>query len=277
MAKKIGIGTMKDSDTIVLHDAFAFKGGGERLIYTLCQELKTALAFGYQNEETFNLKELPGQLIDLDSESSIPCWRTLKRINSFHQRTKFLSEYENVIYSGQDSPLAISSHPNGKNIYYCHTPPRSIYDLKEEHIASQPPLRKLAHLLYNACFQSLYERAIQKMDVVVANSKNVQSRIQKFLRLESTVIHPPCDTEKFRWIGQDNYYLSTARLLSYKRVDVIIRAFARLREKRLIITSTGPEEAPLKKLAEGFDNIQFTGNVNDQELQKLIGNAIPDY
>ena len=55
---------------------------------------------------------------------------------------------------------------------------------------------------------------------------------------------------------------------------MIIQAFTQLPEKCLIVSSTGPEEKYLKQLAEGFDNIQFTGDINDQELQKLIGNAI---
>ncbi len=265
---------MKYSDTITLHDAFAFKGGGERLIYTLCQELKTDLAFGHQTADSFDLTRLPGHCINLEAESNLPLWRTLKRFFTFRQKTRILQKYENVIYSGQNSPLAVVNHPKGRNIYYCHTLPRSIYDLKDTHLASQPPLRKLAHHLYNAFFQPIYEKAVRKMDVIVANSKNVQSRIQKFLKLESIVIHPPCDTEKFRWAGQADYYLSNARLLSYKRVDVIVKAFSFLSDKKLIVTSTGPEEKRLRGLAEGHKNIHFTGNVDDSELQKLIGNAI---
>ena len=39
---------MKTSDTIILHDAFEFKGGGERLVQILCRELGADLAFGYK-------------------------------------------------------------------------------------------------------------------------------------------------------------------------------------------------------------------------------------
>ena len=112
------------------------------------------------------------------------------------------------------------------------------------------------------------------MDVILADSKNVQNRIQKFLGLESTVLYPPCDVDKFNWMGQEGYYLSTARLTSYKRVDIIIQAFIKLPQKRLVIASTGPDEKRLKQLAEGFDNIQFTGDINDNELKNLIGNSI---
>ena len=265
---------MKHSDTVILHDAFAFKGGGERLVYLLCRDLEADLAFGYRNKKTFNLDELSNNLINLESESKLPAWRTIKRLHTFRNKTKFLYRYKNVIYTGQNSSLAVSNHSEGKNIYYCFTPPRSMYDLKESHLASQTPLERLRHVLYNTFYQPLYENAIRKMDVILADSKNVQNRIQKFLGLESTVLYPPCDVDKFNWMGQDDYYLSTARLTSYKRVDIIIQAFIKLPQKRLVIASTGPDEKRLKQLAEGFDNIQFTGDINDNELKNLIGNAI---
>ena len=265
---------MKNSDTVILHDAFAFKGGGERLVNIVCRDLKADLVFGYRNKSAFNLDDLPNKLINLDSESNLPVWRTVKRFHAFRNKTKFLNDYKNVIYTGHNSPLAVSNHSKGKNIYYCLTPPRSIYDLKESHLASQTPLGKLRHELYNAFHKPLYENAIRKMDLILADSKNVQNRIQKFLGLESTVLYPPCDVDKFNWMGQEDYYLSTARLTSYKRVDIIIQAFIKLPEKRIIIASTGPDEKKLKQLAEGFDNIQFTGDINDNELKNLIGNSI---
>ena len=265
---------MKNSDTVILHDAFAFKGGGERLVNIVCRDLKADLVFGYRNNKTFNLDKLPNKLVNLDSESNLAVWRTIKRFHAFRNKTKFLNDYKNVIYTGHNSPLAVSNHSKGKNIYYCLTPPRSIYDLKESHLASQTPLGRLRHELYNAFHKPLYENAIRKMDLILADSKNVQNRIQKFLGLESTVLYPPCDVDKFNWMGQEGYYLSTARLTSYKRVDIIIQAFIKLPQKRLIITSTGPDEKKLKQLAEGFANIQFTGDINDNELKNLIGNAI---
>ena len=265
---------MKHSDTVILHDAFAFKGGGERLVQILCRDLKVDLAFGHRNKKTFNLDKLPNKLINLESESNLAVWRTIKRLHTFRNKTKFLKKYKNVIYTGQNSSLAVSNHSEGKNIYYCFTPPRSMYDLKESHLASQTPLERLRHVLYNAFYQPLYENAIRKMDVILADSKNVQNRIHKFLGLESTVVYPPCDLDKFCWISQGNYYLSTARLTPYKRVDIIIQAFTKLPRKQLLIASTGPDEKRLKQLAEGFDNIQFTGDINDNELKNLIGNAI---
>ena len=85
---------MKNSDTVILHDAFAFKGGGERLVYLLCRDLEADLAFGYRNKSAFNLDELSSNLINLESESKLPAWRTIKRLHTFRNKTKFLYRYK---------------------------------------------------------------------------------------------------------------------------------------------------------------------------------------
>jgi len=260
--------------TIVVHDAFAFKGGGERLVHTLCKGLNLDLTFGVQTDQSYDLAELPGKCIDLKIRSRLWGWRTVKRIFGFRSKTKFLKNYETVIYSGQDSPLAVNNHPDGKNIYYCHTPPRSLYDLKGYRLASLSPRQAFNHRAFNLFFQPLYESAIGKMDVIIANSMNIQKRITKYLRKDSVVIHPPCDTEESSWLGQEDYYLSFARLDPLKRVDTIIQAFIQMPDKRLIVASTGPELEMLKKLADGKKNIIFAGPVNDKQLKVLVGNAI---
>jgi len=258
----------------VLHDSFAFKGGGERLVHTLCQGLELDLAFGERSDQGFDLDALPGKLIDLKVRSHLWGWRTVQRFYSFTSKTRFLKNYESVIYSGQNSPLAVRNHPDGKNIYYCHTPPRSLYDLKDHRLASLSSIQSLQHRAFNRYFQPLFESAINKMDLIIANSANIQKRIKKYLQKDSVVIHPPCDTESFHWLGQDDYYFSFARLDPLKRVDIVVKAFTQMPDKRLVITSTGSEMKRLKQLAEGSENIAFTGPVDDSQLKDLLGNSI---
>ena len=260
--------------TIVVHDSFAFKGGGERLVHALCGGLNLDLAFGTRSDQGFDLGKLPGNCIDLKIRSTFWGWRTVKRFYMFRYKTRFLKNYQTVIYSGQDSPLAVHNHPDGKNIYYCHTPPRSLYDLREYRLASLSFSQNLNHRAFNLCFQPLFESAIRKMDLIIANSGNIQKRIKKYLHKDSIVIHPPCDTQNFHWLGQEDYYISFARLDPLKRVDVIVKAFAQMPDKRLVIASTGPELGRLKALAEKSRNITFVGSVNDQQLKDLLGKSI---
>jgi len=260
--------------SIVVHDSFAFKGGGERLVHTLCQGLNLDLAFGTRSNQGFDLGNLPGNCIDLKIRSSFLGWRTLKRFYAFRFKTQFLKNYETVIYSGQDSPLAVHNHPAGKNIYYCHTPPRSLYDLKEYRLATLSFGQNLNHRAFNLWFKPLFESAIWKMDLIIANSVNIQKRIKKYLHKDSIVIHPPCNTQNFYWLGQEDYYISFARLDPLKRVDIIVKAFNQMPDKRLVIASSGPELEKLKGLAEGSKNIFFAGTVDDNKLQDLLGKSI---
>jgi glycosyltransferase involved in cell wall biosynthesis len=67
--------------------------------------------------------------------------------------------------------------------------------------------------------------------------------------------------------------LHVGRLVEWKRVDMLMRAFARVRERfpdaELLIIGSGPEEAKLKKLAGELRlgaSVCFLGGVYDQEL-----------
>ena len=57
-------------------------------------------------------------------------------------------------------------------------------------------------------------------------------------------------------------------------MDVVIEAFRRMPDKRLIVVSGGSELAKLRRLAADANNIEFVGWVDDVLLQGLIGNAI---
>jgi hypothetical protein len=75
---------------MVLHDAFAFKGSGERLVETLCRGLDLDLAYGHWSPNSFNLDHLQGRIINLKAASSLLVWRTIKRSRAFRVRTGFL-------------------------------------------------------------------------------------------------------------------------------------------------------------------------------------------
>lgn len=267
---------MKSAKAIVVHDAFTFKGGGERLVDILCRGLELDLAYGQFMPQSFDLSEFKGNRIDLKATApDVLGAHTFKRLWAFCKKTKFLKDYPKVIYSGVYAPLAVRNHPNGKNIFYCHTPPRFLYDLKDYYISTVPLWRRVRFLnLHMLIFQPLYEDALKRMDVIVVNSHNVRKRVKKYFNLDAQVVYPPCETDKFKWIGQENYYLSMARLDPLKRIDILIKAFAKMPDKKLVISSCGPQEKILKQLARGVKNISFTGAVDDQQLSELVGNAI---
>ncbi len=211
---------------------------------------------------------------DLGIKSKYAGWRTFRNMTEFARKTTFLSDYDWVLYSGYNAPVAVHNHPHGVNLLYCHTIPRFVYDLRDYYLDIVPRWQRPMLQALIDFVQPRYEAAYAEMDLVIANSENVQKRIKHYLGRDSVVVYPPCDIDQYCWQGQGDYYLSTARLERYKRVDLIIEAFRRMPEKRLVIVSGGSDVNRLKRLAAHADNIQFTGWVTSAAMRELIGHAI---
>src|SRR5438270_3644805 len=109
--------------------------------------------------------------------------------------------------------------------------------------------------------------AAQRVDVFIANSKNVAERIRRFYRRESLLLYPPVDTRK-GYIDDrtEDYYLSVGRLVDTKRIDLLIAACNKLR-RRLVIVGGGREERRLKAIAG--PTIEFAGRVSQERLGEL--------
>ncbi len=220
------------------------------------------------------LARFGNRVVDLGAGASGAEERAIRTMRAFRRRTKFLAAYDWVIYSGSYGPMAVHNHPAGRNILYCHTIPRFAYDLRDYYRRHTPVLLRPALWALGHYVRRRYERAFAHMDAVAVNSENVQTRVQAFLGGPSRVIYPPCDTAAFRWLGQADYYLSTARAEPYKRLDTIVKAFAAMPDRRLIVTSGGSELAMLRRIAAGALNIEFTGWVSKQALAELVGRSI---
>jgi glycosyltransferase involved in cell wall biosynthesis len=105
-----------------------------------------------------------------------------------------------------------------------------------------------------------------RVDDFVANSENVRRRIWKTYRRESSVVHPPVAVETFVHQPAQDYFLAVSELVSYKRLDYAVRAFARS-GRRLRIVGDGPEYKRLKQQSGG--TVEFCGRVSDPELREL--------
>jgi glycosyltransferase involved in cell wall biosynthesis len=261
---------------ILLYDFLLVKGGAEQLSLTLVNNFpNSSLCVGFINSEIFSdetLKKI--SFCELTSPTQIIGWQTLKTLFVFRHQTKLLAVYDWVIFSGSNAPVAVHNHPNGKNILYCHTIPRFAYDLKDYYLSratwwKKPLLQLLIHYV-----KLRYERAIEKMDVIIANSENVKRRIKKYLNRDAVVIYPPIEVDNYKWIKQGDYYLSTARVESYKRIELVVRAFMEMPDKKLIVASGGSDLERLQSLATDYSNISFTGWCDDEQWQQLIGEAI---
>jgi glycosyltransferase involved in cell wall biosynthesis len=77
-----------------------------------------------------------------------------------------------------------------------------------------------------------------RIDSFVANSTTVAGRINRYYGANSVVIHPPVDTAAFSIASPaelGDYYLMAGELVSYKRPDLAVRAFNKMKLKLVVI------------------------------------------
>ena len=160
-----------------------------------------------------------------------------------------------------------------KHLAYIHTPMRWAWDMEQDYL-SRERFVKFAQPLIRAQIRKLREWdmiAGQRPDKIIANSKFVKNRIKKYWARDSEVIYPPVEVTKESNYENHGAFVSICRLVTYKRVDLIIRAFNKLPEKNLIIIGSGPELARLKMMAK--KNIMLIGRVADQKKFDILRGA----
>lgn len=89
-----------------------------------------------------------------------------------------------------------------------------------------------------------------RVDHYISNSDYVGRRIKETYRRESTTIHPNIDISNFELCeNKQDYYLTSSRLVAYKKIDVVIEAFNEMPDKKLIVIGGGPNLEAYRKLA----------------------------
>ena len=97
-----------------------------------------------------------------------------------------------------------------------------------------------------------------RVDCFIANSKYIAKRIKKVYGRESVVIYPPVDVDKFEVCTQkENFYLTASRMVPYKRIDLIVEAFSKMPDKRLVVIGNGPDSGKVKRKAG--KNVELLG------------------
>ena len=240
--------------------------------------LDADIASGFFSEWSFNLREngFKWKMIPVSSEIFKKWFRHIKLKYAFLFNTGFLKDYDNVLFSW-DCISAIRQCSNkSKKIYYCHTPPRYLYDLHYLYLQKVPLLIKPIFKIFCAVFKYMYEKDISRIDMILTNSINTQNRLQKFLAVESQVLYPPVDIDQFKFLGQKDYYLSFARLADAKRVDRIVKAFKKMPDKKLIVIygENDPAKQKIFDLAKGSENIEFITLKNNVGFTDYVANAI---
>lgn len=175
-----------------------------------------------------------------------------------------MSAYDLVISSSHAVAKGVLTGPNQLHISYVHSPIRYAWDLQHQYLHEASLDRgikaKLARMLLH--YMRMWDqRTASGVDEFIANSHFIGRRINKSYRRESTVIYPPVDTRNFTlYAEKEDFYLTASRLVPYKRIPMIVEAFSRMPDKKLIVIGAGPEMDKARELAS--PNVTLMGYQN---------------
>lgn len=184
------------------------------------------------------------------------------------------SKYDLVIVSatGAYQPNLINKG-KAKQICYCHTPPRYLYGYSTARNWQKLPVINVLASIANHFLRMVDFKSAQNVDLFIANSKEIKSRIERFYRKDSIVVYPPVSLSIAQKSYQkENYYLAGGRLARPKRVDLAIKAANKLKLPLIVFgkgfAGYGKE---LEKIAG--TTVKFVGEVNEEEKIKLMSQA----
>lgn len=265
----------------IVHEWFDSYAGSERCVESFNNLYPDADVFAIANflTDEEQLQILKGKSPKTSFIQNVPfskkIFRSLLPLFPYAIEQFDLSAYDIIISSTHAVAKGVLNNSNQLHIAYCHTPMRYAWDLYFQYM-KEAKLEKgikaffVKRFLHNIRIWDVI--SANRVDYFIANSKYVAQRINKVYRRDADVIYPPVDVDKFPLCEKkENYYLTASRLVSYKKVDVIVKAFSTMRDKKLIVIGDGPEMNNLKKIAS--PNIEFLGYQSGNILVEMMQKA----
>lgn len=254
--------------TTLLYDHFIALGGAEKVSLQLAQSLpQCTIETAYADEQLFDDPISSGQLKHFAHRYFAHWFPTLSLFLFYLLRYRVVDKQVNLLATGVFSPLVLCRHRHMANsVVYFHTFPSFIQ-------LSFGQLRKQHGLLGAVVFRAfipLYlwflKRSVSQASHVLANSNSVQQRFER-IGIKTKVVYPGVDLTGLAHSANKGYFLSTARLEPNKRVELIVEAFAQLKEYELHVVGGGSLEQSLLERYQHCDNIKFLGWQHPEQLK----------
>jgi glycosyltransferase involved in cell wall biosynthesis len=256
----------------IIHDYLNQYGGAERVLEALHELYPDAPVF----TSLYDAEAMPDQYRTWDIRTSfmqrLPGWRTQFRRYFLLYPTAFesfdLNAFDLIVSSSSAYAKGVIPRPGAVHVCYCHTPMRfawrtSDYVAREGIAGLQGAVLPFA-LTYVRLWDAV---ASDRVDAFAANSHEVARRIQRYYRREAEVIPPPVDLLPYAPQPVGDFYLAGGRLIPYKRIELIVEAFTKLRLP-LKIFGDGRDRSRLERLAG--PNVEFLGWVDEPTRRDLF-------
>jgi glycosyltransferase involved in cell wall biosynthesis len=252
----------------LIHDWLTQQGGGEKVFVTLYELYPDADIYTLvYDSDVLKKLNIPEHKVTTSFIQKLPfagkIYRNYlplftKAIESFD-----LSGYDLIISSSSCIAKGVLTFAGQIHICYCHSPVRYGWDLYFQYLNSSG--------LNNMNLKAWYLKSVlhklriwdiistNRVDYFISNSNHIKHRILKTYGKESVTIYPPVSVADFDTCHiKEDYYLTCSRFVPYKKVDLIVEAFSKMPDKKLIVIGAGPDMGKIRRLKT--DNIKLLGH-----------------
>lgn len=185
-----------------------------------------------------------------------------------------LSAYNLILSSSHAVAKGVIVGPDQLHISYVHSPIRYAWDLQHQYLKESGLESGIKSWLVRVLLHRIRlwdQRTQYGVDEFIANSGFIARRIHRVYGRSSTVIYPPVDVDEYTLnVAKDDFYLAASRLVPYKRMDLIVEAFSKMPDKKLVLIGDGPDMEKIR--VKAGSNVTIMGyqpfNVLKDHMQR---------
>lgn len=265
----------------LVHDWFPAYRGGERVVSSLLglfPEADVFTLFDFLSQADHD-EYFGGKKFTVSAMNRWPLARRYYRhlffLCPFFMEQFNVVEHDGVISSSAAFARGVLTRPDQPHLCYIHSPIRYAWDQQFEYLEQAglgfgPKGLLFRWFLHRARMWDV--RTAYGPDLMVTNSTYVRERVRRIYGRDAEVIFPPVDVENLPFYEhKDDYYVVASFLVPYKRIDLIVRAFNAMPNRRLMILGDGQQERELKAMAG--PNISFAGHLPRAAFLDAIAKA----
>jgi glycosyltransferase involved in cell wall biosynthesis len=259
----------------IIHDYLNQYGGAERVLEALHTLYPAAPVY----TSIYDPSTMPDTYRTWDIRTSwmqrLPGWRRHFQKYFLLYPSAFesfdLGDYDLIISSSSAYAKGVIPAAHAYHICYCHTPMRFAWRT-DDYIRREGIGRLQRSMLPIALsYVRLWDVATTpRVDQFIANSRAVAARIKRYYGRTATIIPPPVELSPYRPWAQGDFYVAGGRLIPYKRLDLVVRAFTAL-GLPLKIFGDGRDRNRLQLLAGS--NIEFLGQISEEQRHELFASC----
>ncbi|MEM9770399.1 MAG: glycosyltransferase [Cyanobacteria bacterium P01_D01_bin.73] len=195
-------------------------------------------------------------------------------------------DYDVVLSSSHAVAKGVLTHAQQMHLCYCHAPMRYAWDLTQDYLNASRVGRGLPGIITRHLLHQLRQwdaLSANRVDYFIANSCTTARRIWRCYRRRSEVIYPPVNVQRFsrspsqvpsqfppKQFKNQDYYLTVTRLVSYKKVSLMVDAFTKLGRPFVVI---GGGKALDKLRSQAGSSVILLGEQPDAVVEDYMRNA----